>query len=306
MYDVISNIDACVDLVLGPRAVPEYGRETRVDDNTLCMGGSASIFLSQTGRLGLRAAALGLCGVDHFGEIVIKTLQSSGVDTSQLKEDPATRTGLSVILQQEQTHAILTVGGCIDEATPADLPANWQKSARHLHIASPYLLTGFRPHWPEIAKSFKEAGGTVSLDPNWDPSGGFSGLDELMEHVTVLMPNEHEARVLGGSDNLEKALQDLAKRIAVVVVKRGGEGAMGITNCPTETTDIVTVPAQKVKVADTVGAGDSFDAGFIYGFLNGFPFEKCLRAGCVCGAGNVTAHGGTAGQPWREDFLKAM
>jgi len=244
-YDVISIIDACADLVLGPRAVPEYGRETRVEDNTLCMGGSASIFLSQAGRLGLQAAALGLCGADFFGETVLRTLKNSGVDTSLVKESPNTRTGLSVILQQEQSHAILTVGGCIDDSTPADLPLNWAASARHQHIASPYLLTGFRPHWAELAAAFKAAGGTVSLDPNWDPSGNFAGLDELLDHITVLLPNEQEARALGGSDNLEKAVTDLAKRIAVVAVKRGEEGAMGITNCPTETTAIVTVPAKK-------------------------------------------------------------
>ena len=88
---------------------------------------------------------------------------------------------------------------------------------------------------------------------------------------------------------------------------------MGISRAPGQTAEglgknqeIIRVEAPRVPVADTVGAGDSFDAGFLYGYLNGWPLVRCLQAGCVCGSGNVQAAGGTAGQPWQVDFLQQL
>nr|MDD6335214.1 carbohydrate kinase family protein [bacterium] len=294
MYDIVAIIDGCTDLILGPNAIPEFGQvENWVDRYAVQMGGSASIFLSQAGRLGLKAAALGRIGNDAFGHLVTDTLKDSGVDTAELNVDNETVTGLSVILTKpDGDRAILTVGGTMTASNTSDLKPGWEKCARHLHIASPYLLTGFAGSWVDIARTFRAAGGTVSLDTNWDPSGKFEGLDELIANIDILMPNEQEACRLGGSDDVEQACLNLAKRVPLVACKCGGDGALAVKG-----TEVTRVKAFKVKVVDTVGAGDSFDGGFLFGYLNGWSMADCLTAGCVCGGGNVTAAGGVAGQP---------
>jgi len=302
MFDIISIVDTCADLILGPDATPVFGQhEEWVERYALQMGGSASIFLSQCGRLGLKAGALGRLGQDAFGRLIADTLHDSSVDTGRMRPDAETPTGLSVILTVPGgDRAILTVGGTMTATTAADLP-ELTGLARHLHIASPYLLTGLCNDWVPIAKAFRAAGGTVSLDTNWDPSGRFEGMDELLANVDILLPNEQESIRLGGDEDIETSARNLAKRVPLVVAKCGGDGAIAVRG-----DDIWRCEAFRVEVVDTVGAGDSFDGGFLYGYLNNLPMEDCLRCGCICGAGNVSAAGGVQGQPRLEALLAKM
>jgi sugar/nucleoside kinase (ribokinase family) len=97
---------------------------------------------------------------------------------------------------------------------------------------------------------------------------------------------------LTGAGTPRAAAQALAKKVRIVAMKLGKDGALGSSGA-----EAVTSPALNVQVADTVGAGDSFDAGFIYGFLNGWNLQQSLRLGTVCGSLSTRAHGGTTAQP---------
>jgi sugar/nucleoside kinase (ribokinase family) len=143
---------------------------------------------------------------------------------------------------------------------------------------------------------------TVSLDTNWDPDDAWAaGLWDLLQYVDVFLPNEQEAIRMTGASGLDEAIDVLSRRVPVLAVKMGERGAMAcIRGCTAHQ------PALRVPVVDTVGAGDSFDAGFAYGFLRGLSAQDCLKIGCFCGARNVSAGGGISGQATADEIGKIL
>jgi sugar/nucleoside kinase (ribokinase family) len=170
--------------------------------------------------------------------------------------------------------------------------------ARHLHVASYFLQTNLQPDLPDFFRRARALGLTTSLDTNYDPSEAWSGFDKLLPLTNVFLPNENEALSFARESAVDLAVEKLGSRVETLAVKLGAEGALGI--CDAEKVRVVSIP---VNVVDTVGAGDSFDAGFLYGYLTGWPLEKSLRLGCICGALSTQRAGGTEGQPTLEEAL---
>jgi sugar/nucleoside kinase (ribokinase family) len=117
--------------------------------------------------------------------------------------------------------------------------------------------------------------------------------------VDVFLPNEAEALALTGAKTVEKAAASLGKKCSVVAVKLGARGAIG--NSGNETAQ---APAFNIHVVDTVGAGDTFDAGFLYGWLNDWSLEKTLRLAVICGSLSTRATGGTSAQPTLDEAMQ--
>jgi len=301
-YDILTALDCCVDLVLsGGDVIPRFGQQEQfVDDYLIEMGGSGCIFTAQTAKLGLCTAGIGVVGDDAFGRtVVLSTLSACGVDTSFVRCDGRWKTGLGVLLCVEGDRAILTYNGTIDAITADDVTDVILSQTRHLHISSYYLLHKLRPHWPKIAKRAKGFGATISLDTNWDPENRWGEeLFELLPYVDVFLPNEQELMRIAGKDDIEEAAAFVVEKVPLLVIKLGAQGAMAMTRGQNWKRD-----AYNVKVADTVGAGDSFDGGFLWGWLQGMSMEQCLTAGCFCGTSNVTAHGGTRGQANKDTLI---
>jgi sugar/nucleoside kinase (ribokinase family) len=114
----------------------------------------------------------------------------------------------------------------------------------------------------------------------------------LLRSVDVFLPNVVEAQALSGATTVEAALDDLGRICSTVAIKLGEKGAIAVrAGRPAR------VPAPAVAVVDTVGAGDSFDAGFLYGWLKGWSLEETLGLGAACGSLSTRAAGGTAAQP---------
>ncbi|MFN8424796.1 MAG: PfkB family carbohydrate kinase [Anaerolineales bacterium] len=166
-------------------------------------------------------------------------------------------------------------------------------------MASYFLQTKLQPDLPALFKRARDLGLTTSLDTNYDPSEKWSGFDELLAVTNVFLPNEAEAKSLTGADNVDEAANRLQSRVEALAIKLGKDGALGISR-----SQRVRMSSIPVNVVDTVGAGDSFDAGFIYGYLNGWELEKSLRLACVCGALSTQQAGGTNGQPTLEEAMK--
>jgi len=139
---------------------------------------------------------------------------------------------------------------------------------------------------------------TTSLDTNYDPSEEWIGFSKLLSVTDVFFPNKTEALSITGAEDIEIAGEQLANKSRLVVIKLGAEGAARYTR-----DTMVVVPSIPVRVKDTVGAGDSFDAGFLYGYLNHWDLEKSLRLAAICGALSTQASGGTAAQPTLEEAL---
>ncbi len=302
--DIITIADTCVDIILdlGDK-LPQFGQvEQWVSDYFVEMGGSACIFACQAARLGLRVGVLGRVGDDAFGRLVVERMRQSGVDTRFLTVDPHIKTGAGVALcRADGDRAILTYGGSLNAVYPADVSDSVLVSARHLHYCSYYLQTNLLPVAPVILQRARSLGLTVSLDTNWDPSGQWQGgIRQALRQADIFFPNENEATALTGKADVSAALRDLLQSVSIVVLKMGEQGCL-----VGQGSERLRVSVQPVaRPVDTIGAGDSFDAGFVAGWLEGLPLQACAAIGNACGRAVTQGRGGVQGQPWRRDITE--
>jgi sugar/nucleoside kinase (ribokinase family) len=177
----------------------------------------------------------------------------------------------------------------MSEMTASDLDMEYLASARHFHLSSLFLQKALQPDLPRIFRQLKTAGLTLSLDTNDDPEDRWeSGLDELLGLVDIFLPNDDEACRITGESDAESALSALARRVPMVAIKCGKRGALvQMGNKKWE------VPGQPVTPVDTIGAGDSFNAGFLAAYLRGETPDACAAFGNRTAAVSTLRHGGT-------------
>ncbi len=304
-FDVTVAGELNLDLILYgvPEELPRE-RELLADRMMLTLGGSSSIVAHNLAALGNRVGFQSRIGDDRFGQIALDQLQQSGVDVTRVRRvTGATKTGLTVILQRQAWRNIVTYAGTIAELCWEDLDLDYLADSRHFHLCSYYLQRGLRPRVGELFQRLKSAGLTISLDTNDDPDDEWQGgLYDILRYVDVFLPNEREARKAAGTEDLELAIRKLAELVPVVVVKLGRDGAMAQRG-----TERFISPAQIVDAVDPVGAGDSFDAGFIHRYLRGADMPACLASGNMAGALSTTRSGGTDAfrdEEYREKFFR--
>jgi sugar/nucleoside kinase (ribokinase family) len=264
-------------------------QEHLAKDLRITLGSSSAIFTHNLALLGNKVGFSSCIGSDPFGEICMQRLGESGVDLSHVKCLKGKTTGLTVILPQRKERYILTYPGTMYEMSERDLDLSFVFNAKHLHLSSFFLQKGLRPDLIEIFRKAKVAGLTTSLDTNDDPEGRWSGdIQLLLKHVDILLPNEREACRLAKTEEVEKAVEILSQKVHVLVIKRGSQGAVARVG---KEKHVAFPPV--VDVTDPVGAGDTFDAGFIHQFIRGAGVEECLKFANVAGALSVTRAGGT-------------
>jgi ribokinase len=288
---VVGDLNA--DLVLrGGDVVPTFGqREQLVEHAELVLGGSGAIMAAGAARLGLEVAMVACVGDDPLGTVMIETLKEAGVDTRAVIRARDAPTGVCVHLARPDDRAMLTATGALARLRAEDVPDDLLSRARHVHVASPFLQEALRPGVQVLAERARSS----SLDTGWDPREEW---DIALDAFDVLLPNAAEALRLAGRDDgdVEAAARELARQGPVVVVKLGAAGALA-----TDGGDIVRAAGRPVEVVDATGAGDSFDAGFVAGRLNGDDLEHALALACACGALSTRRAGGTAAQPTFEE-----
>jgi sugar/nucleoside kinase (ribokinase family) len=299
-FDLLVIGDLNPDLVLTDAdVVPEFGqKEKLVADAALEMGGSSAICAVQAAKLGLRTTFVGKVGDDGFGHLMRGELQKNGVDTSLMIVDPGIKTGLTVNLNTGDDRAMLTYLGSISALQPEDLPAGHCSRTRHVHVGSFFLQTGLQSGLAAFFQQARAQGVTVSLDTGWDAEERWNGpLTAALAQVDVFLPNENELCAIARVADPLAALEQLAAQIPVIAMKQGPAGATARRSA-----EVAQCAPPAVQVVDAVGAGDSFDAGFLYGFLHGWPLAECVRLGCYCGAWSTRWSGGIAGQPTRAEL----
>jgi len=280
-----------LDLILyGLPEELEPERELLADRLALTLGSSSGIFAHNLARLGSRVGFIARIGDDPLGRISIERLSQGGVDVSRVRTaSGATTTGLTVILTHARYRHILTYPGTMFEMCFEDLDLDYLASARHFHLSSFFLHRALQPRIPELFRTMKERGLTTSLDTNDDPEDRWEGgLRETLRHVDIFFPNAREARKIAGREDVAGAVAQLAELVPLVVVKLGEEGALARRGV-----EEVTSPCVPVEFVDPVGAGDSFDAGFLHQYVRGADLATCLAWGNRAGAFSTTRPGGT-------------
>ena len=290
-FDVTIAGEINLDLILyGLPEVMPVERELLAKDFRLTLGSSSAIVAHNLAALGVSVGFITRLGDDALGSIALERLAERGVDISRVKRvSGGTSTGVTILLTHEGARHILTYPGTMFEMAATDLDMDYLASARHFHLSSLFLHRALQPDLPRICRQLKAAGLTLSLDTNDDPEDRWGGpLDELLGMVDIFLPNDDEACRISGKADAESAIEALAKRVPLVAVKCGKRGAL-----VQKGSQRWEVPANPVTPVDTIGAGDSFDAGFLASFFRGEAPETCAAFGNRTGALSTLRAGGT-------------
>jgi len=303
-FDLLIVGDANPDVVLhgAPRELAYGQAEQLVESGALTVGGSAGIMACAAARLGLRTAFASVVGDDAAGRFMLEELTRRGVDVHGVGVREDLSTGLTVALARGDDRAIVTFPGCIDALTAAMVDQDLLRGARHLHVSSFYLQPRLAPGLRGLLEAAHTAGAGTSLDLNWDPAEQWDGgLADVLPAVDVLFVNAAEAAAVSGAPDPAVAATVLAARGPLPVIKLGAAGALAHDGCR-----LVRVSAPAVTVVDTVGAGDTFDAGFLCGRLLGWEVIPSLALGVACGSLSARGAGGVEAQPTREEALAVV
>lgn len=290
-FDITIAGEINLDLILYgiPEEIP-VERELLATNFEATLGSSSAILAHNLSTLGISTGFITRVGRDAFGEIALDRLAESGVDLSKVVHSHSgTKTGVTILLHHGDQRRILTYPGTMSEMSRQDLDIEYLASARHFHLSSLFLHHGLQADLPELFRELKSRGLTLSLDTNDDPEDKWDGvLPQLLPYVDILLPNKSELLRIARRDNLEDALAEIATVVPTIAVKCGSKGAIVQTGGKR-----VQIPGITIEPVDTIGAGDSFNAGFLAAWLSGYSVEESAAAGNITGALSTQLPGGT-------------
>ncbi len=294
-----------VDLILtgqAPERNEELVRWAGPSEVQLCAAGSAGYIAQDLARFGFRTSLVSTLAGDPFGDAVLRILSAEGLDTTHVTRQAGTLSGIGIYM--------LLFGSKKRPLTyrmPTHLP--WPKpftaeqrqflleEHRHLHCAG-YLH--FPDMWnDELAEIFREAKGkglTTSLDPQFVlmlvQTPWLEPLEAVLPYTDLLLLDEDEARTIARQDDLHQAAQFLQRQgPKTVVIKSGPRGSLLCENQILSECPAVHLPEE--EIVDSIGAGDAFDCGMIYGFLKGWDPTRSQKFATQAAASTLRAAGGT-------------
>lgn len=301
-YEVIVVGELNVDLILNNiDSFPEIGKEKLAKTMNLTLGSSSAIFASNLSSLGANVAFIGKIGDDQFGNFILSQLKKKNVDTRMVSVDKNLKSGATVVLNFNEDRAMITYQGAMNEFGLDDIKKENLSKGRHLHFSSYYLQPGFKKNIDQLFKLAKEIDMTTSFDMQWDPKEKWDlDYEKVLPYVDVFLPNEQELLSLTKETSVEVALNKLSDCTNCIVVKMGSKGSLLFHEGKTYYKESFL----NNKVIDAIGAGDSFNAGFIYKYINHADFIECQEFGSLMGAINTTASGGIAAFTNYEKIMK--
>lgn len=303
MKKVVFLGDFNVDIILDDlEAMPIADREVRCGSFDLAIGSSACIAACAYASLGGSSWFCGLAGGDYFGRFLLEGLAERGVRTDAVRSEPRLRTGVTINLVSGTARSQVTYPGAMAEFALEDVGPGVFHDLRHLHISGIFQAYAMLPSLSEVIRRARAAGATVSMDCQWDQTERWERLDEWIPSVDWLFANADEACSMTGRRLPDEALEALAARTKCPVVKTGEKGALvWMDGCP------AAVPAPRVDIVDTVGAGDNFDAGFLYAVIEeGMLLVDAVRFANAAAALSCTFRGGTGGSSSAEQVSAFM
>ncbi len=290
-FDVLVVGELNIDLILtGLDNLPQIGKEILADEMSLTLGSSAAIFASNLSTLGSRVCFVGKTGKDQFGNQIRKYLSEKGVDISQILHSDTSKTGITIALSYENERAMVTHPGTMAELEASDVREELLKSCSHLHVSSIFLQPALKKNIVSLFQRAKDAGLTTSLDTQWDPEEKWDcDWKRLLPLVDIFMPNLEEIKNITKEKDPKSCINTIKNYANVIVIKCGKEGSVAWEDGTFYNQPVFL----NSNVKDAIGAGDSFNAGFIHQFLRNKTLKECLKLGSLCGAINTTAYGGT-------------
>jgi sugar/nucleoside kinase (ribokinase family) len=298
-YDVLLLGDYFYDLIYtGLPEFPSLGREC-FSTGITSTGGAMFITASALRRLGVQVGWVCNFGTDEYSRFVRELALSQDIDLGWARTLNHPFRRISSALPIESERAFVTYV----DPDPEDYYDYWMEavdsaSYRHLHVG------GLMPpqHMMPLFKRARERGATISMDCQ-DAPELFTTCDwkELLAAVDIFMPNAREASLITKQDDVNTALRQLSEWVRIVIVKDGPRGAM--IGAEGKVWQVPGISAG--TVIDTTGAGDCFNAGFLYGYIvEGAAYDVCVRYGNICGGLSVTGVGGATTAPNHDELAQ--
>jgi len=270
-----------------------------------CPGGAPANFAVACSRLGLKTGFIGKVGDDPFGRFLVKTLSDNGVEVSQVKYSEY-RTALAFVAIAEggERHFTFYRNPCADiMLEPQEIDEGYVSSSQFLHFGSVSLSESpAREATLRAVEIARSSGVQVSFDPNIRYHLWRKPEEEIREEVVsvakkcdIFLPSEEEAAFLSGKDPKSSVDEFLSWGPKIVCVKLGDKGCVA-----SDGSSILEVPGIPTKAVDTTGAGDGFDAGFIYGLAKGETLQRSALYANVVGSLVVRKRGAMTSLPTRE------
>lgn len=303
-YDIAAIGELNVDVILNKiDGFPEIGKEKFAGDMLLTLGSSTAIFAANASSLGSKVCFVGMVGKDSFGTLVKESLANKGVATDYLIENPATATGATIVMSYDEDRANLTYQGAMDIMGYDDIDQSVFENTKHIHLSSLFMQSALLRDIDKVLEAAVKNGVTVSLDTQWDPAEKWA-LDykKVLPNITIFLPNEKELQALTATSSLEEAIEAVLPYLGcAMVVKMGSKGSLLVRK---DGSRHMLPSFLNRNVVDAIGAGDSFNSGFVSAFVKGLPLEKCQEVGNMTGALNTTAAGGTGAFTTPEEIEK--
>jgi sugar/nucleoside kinase (ribokinase family) len=298
IWDVITVGDVFVDIVMsGFAAMPKLGEEVECERLQYEAGGGAAITACGLAKLGCKTALLAVVGKDD-SDWFRRRIADCGVDVSHLMLHESEPTATTVSVSTNIDRAFFTYRGAnklLPELFSDPAFRQTLQQARHVHVAhalAPNTLLA-------LANELHDAGTTLSLDVGWSEDWLRDERSlRALKSIDLFLPNEREAELMTKQSEPEAMLQAFANAgLPTVALKLGANGS-ALLHAGKQS----FAAAQTVTAMDTTGAGDCFDAGFLFAWLNGKTPMECLRIANICGALSTRALGGIAGFPQRDEL----
>lgn len=302
--DVLVVGDLNVDLIMNHiNKAPQIGEEQLAKNMDLTMGGSTAIFACNIAKLGSRVEFVSKLGDDSFGKFLLNKLKANNVGTNSIITDKSLRTGATVIFFIEDDRMMVTYPGSMEHLTVEDISNKTLESSKHLHTSAVFFQPKLKAGLAKLFKKAKEMGLSTSMDTQWDPNEAWDiDLDIVLPNLDFFLPNEEEFIRLADTPDIDSALKSLAHHDTCFVIKRGEKGVL--MSHKGSRTELESLPIP--KIVDTIGAGDSFNAGFIHAYLRGLDLIECLKFGNKTAAVSTTAAGGINGIKSYQQVLEAV
>ncbi len=245
--------------------------------------GAPAITIDTCARLGLRTGFIGVVGDDDFGQMLLERFRGDGVDISRIRIDKDSITGMAFVAYRSDGSRRFVFNlkySASAKLSPEDVDLEYIARAKLLHISGStlYISSSTKNACKKAVTLAKASGTIVSLDPNIRLE--LASIDEIKEmlhpiliNTDILLIGEDELISITGITNINEAAYralDLGPKL--IVVKRGRRGSIALTSNGI----IIEARAFPVGEVDPTGAGDVFNAAFIYGYLNGWNLEKIL------------------------------
>jgi ribokinase len=249
-------------------------------------------------RLGLKTGFIGKVACDREGKLLLEDFRLEGIDLSGIRVDKNGRSGVAMgFVDENGERALYIDAGVNDTIKNTELEMNYASRAKLLHLTSFVGEQSFQAQKRLVEKIPRSV--KVSFDPGTlYARRGYTQLESIIKRAFVLMPNSIELRLLTGLADYKKGAElFLEKGVKIVAVKVGSKGCY-----VTDKKGGHLIEAFRVKVVDTTGAGDAFDAGFLYGLLSGRGLCECGKLGNFVASRCIMKIGARTGLPHLEDL----